>query len=253
MRLLEQHLKTTLFERLPRGVALTDMGKAYAQPVRKGLDDIQVATSGLFGAAKRQQVKVRASISYAALVIAPRLHDFLASHPHIDVELSTFVWANRFQDGISDIDIRYGFGDWADGDVTHLGHEYAVPVCHPDYLARFGQALRFDELAARHMIKIKGSEADWPQLLQQMGLTVPVHARITHLDSSLMALQSLSTGPGIAIVLENFAQHFVKRGLVVQPVKEKIAIGPAHYIVAREGAEKKEEVRAFSDWVKAFC
>lgn len=85
MRLLEKHLKTTLFERLPRGVELTDMGKAYAQSVRKGLEDMKTATAGLFGKAKRRQVKVRASISYAALVLAPRLHDFLENNPEIDV------------------------------------------------------------------------------------------------------------------------------------------------------------------------
>ncbi|MGB7241722.1 MAG: LysR substrate-binding domain-containing protein [Sulfitobacter sp.] len=252
VRLLEQHLKTTLFERLPRGVALTDMGKAYAQPVRKGLNDIQVATSGLFGQAKRQLIKIRASISFAALIVAPRLHEFLDTHPHINVELSTFVWANRFQDGISDIDIRFGFGDWSDGHATHLGHEFAIPVCRPEYLQGFGGNPTLDVLAADHIYTIHGSESDWPELFQQMNLSSPAHAKVTRVDSSLMALQSLSAGAGTAIVIESFAHSFFERGVLMAPVNDKLAIRPAHFIVARDGSERREEIRLFTDWIKSI-
>lgn len=253
MRLLEKHLQTTLFERLPRGVTLTDKGQAYAQPVRKSLDDLQLATEGLFGETKRTQVKVRASISCAALIIAPRLHEFTDAHPNIDVDLSTFVWADRFQDGISDIDIRFGYGDWSDGHVTHLGHEFAIPVCSPSFLASFEASATLDQIAARHGITIHGSEADWPRLLQQMGLLAPVQTKITRFDSSLMALQAVSTGPGVAIVLESFAQSFLERGQVVAPVSDKLAIRPAHFLVQREGSERRDEIRAFSDWVSTIC
>lgn len=252
MRLLEKHLGTTLFERLPRGVELTDMGKAYAQPVRKGLDDMQLATAGLFGKAKRQQVKVRASISCAALIIAPRLHEFFALYPHIDVELSTFVWANSFQDGISDIDIRFGYGDWPDGQITHLGHEFAIPVCAPDYQKRFSDKPTLDQIAADHVFTIHGSETDWAALFEQSGLNAPVHSKVTRFDSSLMALQAVCTGTGVAIVLESFAQSFLEDCRLVAPVADRLAIRPAHFLVARDGAERREEIRVFMDWVKSL-
>ena len=252
MRLLEQHLKTTLFERLPRGVALTDKGAAYAQPVRKGLDDIHSATGHLFGTAKRKTIKVRVAISCAALIIAPRLHEFQQAHPDIDVELSTFVWANRFEDGISDLDIRFGFGDWTDGDVTHLGHEYAVPVCSPGFLASFGPSASLADLTAKHCYMIQGSEADWPDLFQQMGISMPMETKVTHVDSSLLALQAMSAGSGITIVLESFAQPFIDSGVAVLPVEDKLAIPRAHFLVARDGAERRQEIRAFCDWVKSI-
>lgn len=252
MRLLEQHLKTTLFERLPRGVALTDKGAAYAQPVRKGLDDIHSATANLFGKAKRKQIRARVTISCAALILAPRLHEFHEMHPDIDVELSTFVWANRFEDGISDLDIRFGYGDWTDGQVLHLGHEFAVAICSPQFLASFGKDPAFEDLVAKQLYMIHGSETDWPELFQQLGRSMPSDAKVTHVDSSLLALQAVSTGTGVAIVLESFAQPFIDRGQAVLPVKDKLTIPRAHFIVTRDGAERREEVRAFSDWVKSI-
>ncbi len=252
IRLLEKHLKTTLFERRPRGVALTDMGEAYAQPVRKGLADIQAATEGLFGAVKRKQIKVRASISCGALVIAPRLHEFRSLHPTIDVNLSTFVWANSFQDGISDIDIRFGFGDWSDGRVTHLGHEVAKPVCSPDFLSSFGAHPTFDQLAAAQVAMIHGSESDWPRMMEQADLSMPFPSDVTWFDSSMLALQAISHGPGTAIVLERFAQPFIEQNRLVAPVEERLPIRPAHFIVERDGSDKPEEVRAFCNWVQTI-
>lgn len=252
MRLLEQRLNTTLFVRLPRGVALTEIGKAYSQPVHKSLADLRVATSGLFGEAKRQQIKVRVAVSCAALVIAPRLHEFLEAHPHIDVEMSTFVWANRFQGQLSDIDIRFGYGDWSDGHVTHLGHEFAIPVCHPEYLRSFGSNPTLDELAARHIVTIQGSETDWPQMFEQLGLPAPVFSRESRFDSSILALQAVSAGSGVTIVLESFARAFIDQGILVAPVSEKVAIRPAHFLVERSGAEKRDEISAFAEWVKSI-
>ncbi|WP_166418374.1 LysR family transcriptional regulator, partial [Cochlodiniinecator piscidefendens] len=147
IRLLEKHLNAPLFDRLPRGVALTEMGQAYALPVRKSFSDMQIATDGLFGAPRKRVVKVRASISCAGLVIAPRLAEFQQAHPDIEVQLSTFVWSDRFINEESDIDIRYGHGDWTDGTITHLGHEYAIVVCHPDYVKTHGAAFNIQTVA----------------------------------------------------------------------------------------------------------
>lgn len=54
IRLLEEHLGVSLFKRLPHGVALTDMGKAYALPIRRAFTDMQDATSGLFAQRKKR-------------------------------------------------------------------------------------------------------------------------------------------------------------------------------------------------------
>ncbi len=67
-----------------------------------------------------------------------------------------------------------------------------------------------------------------------------------------MALQAVSTGSGVAIVLESFAQSFLERGQVVAPIADKLAIRPAHFLVQREGSESRDEIRAFSNWVRTI-
>lgn len=108
IRQLEHHLGIQLFKRLPKGVQLTDIGQAYAQPVRKSFVEMQAATDGLFRLQRKSVVRVRCSISFAALILAPLLRDFARIHPNIDVELSTAVWSDRIDGARS----RSGYPVW---------------------------------------------------------------------------------------------------------------------------------------------
>ena len=49
MRSLEQELGYPLFERLARGLRLTDLGKAYLVPVRQAFSELSISTLSIFG------------------------------------------------------------------------------------------------------------------------------------------------------------------------------------------------------------
>ena len=253
IRLLETHLNVPLFKRLPRGVILTDMGQAFAQPIRRSFADMKAATSGLFETSRQRLVRVRASISFAGLVIAPRLAEFYARHPDITVRLTTFVWADRFDDDVTDIDIRYGYGDWDDGTIQHLGEVYAIPVCHPQYAASFNAPLSIQALAAGKIVRIVGSEADWFRLSDMFDLNLEIAPAWLSVDSSFTALQTVIAGSGVVMVLENFARHYVKLGLLVAPVPYRLHIPTAHFLVQREKSIMHEEVRLFSKWIASIA
>jgi LysR family glycine cleavage system transcriptional activator len=252
IRLLEQTVGKQLFVRLPRGVVLTDAGKAYAQPIRRSFADMQAATTGLFSASTKRTVRVRASISFAGLVIAPRIAEFYALHPDIFIELTSFVWANGFGEEPSDVDVRYGTGDWTDGAVLHLGHEYGIPVCHPDYAATFPQPLTLQSLAGDRIINIMGSESDWGQLSDQYGLDLERASNWFTVDSSFIALQSVIARTGSAIVLERFARHYLEQGLIVAPFDYRLPINLAHFLVCSERSIPREEVQIFCDWLMSL-
>lgn len=252
IRLLENHLNTQLFERRPRGVVLTDIGQAYAQPIRNSFIDMAAATDGLFGVKTKRTVKVRASISCAALVIAPQLDKFHQLHPDIFVQLTTSIWADRFDEETLDVDIRFGHGEWEESNISHLGHEYAIPVCHPDYAASFGHELSIQTLAESKVVQIIGSEVDWIKLADQYHLDFKATSDWLRADSSLVALQIVMAGQGATMVLESFAKQFIEQGHLVAPLDYKLCKRRSHYVVVRDGAEKREEVNLFCKWVTSL-
>lgn len=251
IRLLEKHLGAQLFRRLPRGVALTDLGKAYAEPVRKSFDEMAQATDGLFGDKRKQVVRVRASISYAALVLAPRLAAFRATYPDVVIELTTAIWPDRFDDERHDLDIRHGLGDWQDGTVHHLGHEACVPVCHPSFAARFSGASGFRDMSRSYAVLITGSERDWSRLSQLHDPDLVAAADWLRVDSSLTALQAVLAGEGVALVLESFARQYLDAGLLVLAADLRLPKRRAHHLVIRDRADQREDVRQFADWLRS--
>ena len=249
IRLLEQHLKVQLFHRLPRGVELTDLGQAYAQPIRKSFGDMQAATDGLFRVSRRKTLRVRASISYAALVLAPRLNGFRALNPDIDIQLSTAVWSDRMDDASIDLDIRFGTGDWPETQVWPLGTEWASVVCHPHFAASFEGELTLAALAASDVVQVTGSERDWDRLSARYGLDLPPPAQRFKADSSLIALQMLASGQGSAIIMRRFAQRYLDQGLLVSPLAYELPLEQGFYLIARTDSKRSDQIRRFSAWL----
>lgn len=252
IRLLEKHLDAQLFERLPKGVILTDTGQAYAQPIRKSFSEITAATDGLFGSKSRKTVKVRSSISYAALVLAPKLGSFRTQHPDIDVQLSTAVWSDRIERDDIDVDIRYGNGEWDDGTIWRLGDEQASVVCSPQFASSFGETLDFEALYGSRVVQIIGSEVEWVRMLDHYDLDLEPPVAWLKADSSLIALQIVLGGVGSAIVMEKFSRSLVAQGLLVDPFPYRLPILQSYFLVVTEKAEKRDEVRSFCRWLAGW-
>ncbi len=250
--LLEKQLGVKLFKRLPKGVALTDVGKAYLEPIRKSLLDMSQATRGLFHSGKKQLINVRASLSYAALVLSPRLFEFYDLYPDIVVQLSTTIWADRFEDDTVDLDIRYGYGNWVKEDAIHLGNDSSMIVCHPDYLSSFGENLTVQRLAEAEVVQIMGVESSWLKLSQLYSLDLETPERNILADSSLLALQIVSSGRGATIVLEQYAKWHMDNNLLVSPFEYRLQERPSNFAVPWPGTRKREEVQLFCSWLQSL-
>lgn len=247
IKLLEETLEMKLFKRLPKGVELTDIGQAYAQPVRQSFVDLQTATDGLFQTKKQTTLHVRASISFGVIVLAPRLHEFRALHPEINVVVSTTVWSDRLNDATIDVDIRYGNGDWPERDIWQLRRGQASLICSP----QVADALQRDpaQLKAADIVSIVGSENDWPRMFGELGMKSVVPPTWLSVESSLLALESVAAGRGIAIVDTLFTKNYVNRGDLVIPFEEAVPTSQNFYLVASPDRKIRSAVACFHDWI----
>lgn len=249
IRLLEHHLGTPLFRRLPRGVELTDMGQAYALPVRKSFAEIQEATEGLFTVKRKRKIRIRASITYATLVLAPRLKTFHDLHPDIEVALSTAVWSDRMDQETIDADIRYGTGHWDDTHIWKLGEEVATLVCHPDHVASLGPGASVRDVLEAGIVPVQGSEVEWRRYSDRFGIDCKDPPIWLTADSSLIALQSVAAGFGSALIHQSFSRSFLESGSLVSPFDHCLPIREAYYLIVRENTEGRDEIEAFRRWM----
>ena len=90
-----------LFERRTRAVALTPAGQAYYQRVHAAFELLRQGTEAIRApATERRVLKVGLLASFATRWLAPRLPDFAAAHPEIDLQLLPDI-------GLADVCLLY--------------------------------------------------------------------------------------------------------------------------------------------------
>jgi len=152
---LEQALGTRLLHRTTRSVVLTQDGQAFYERSKDALadmDELQTMFQLPASNALTGRIRIDMSTILARCAVLPRLHELLAQHPQLEIELSS---TERRVDLVSegfDCVVRAG-------KVTDTGL-VARPLCampmvncaSPDYLARRGTPRSLDDLADHDLV-----------------------------------------------------------------------------------------------------
>jgi LysR family transcriptional regulator, glycine cleavage system transcriptional activator len=249
VRSLERHLRHPLFERLARGLRLTEMGAAYLPYVRRAFEDLSATTTKLFGQSDASAITVRAPVSFLTLWLAPRLPRFQLRYPGIDILFLSTIWADAQPDEAVDIDIRFGEGAWAGYDAEPLMHDDSVVICPRHVATRGNDTRRLAEIAQGHLIHVVGHENHWAEVFRRVGLALPRQVKGLRVDNSVTAVSMAANG-GATIVLRPFAERAQELMPLHQPFAFELPVEQAHYLLMpRERRTTRPEVLLFRSWL----
>lgn len=252
IRALEAHLGFALFERLPRGVKLTPMGVAYLPPVRKAFEELADSTVGLFGGTERVQITVHAPVSLAALWLAPKLPAFSILNPSIDVRLSSVIWDNAILDEATDLEIRYGAGQWHGYRSEHLLNQSILPVCSPVLLRSVEAGADPAALLLRQPIHIMGYENHWLKVRQALEFSTVAASMGATVDTTIAALELAAAGAGVALAHRIFLAAYFSTGRLVSALPREFTDDNSYFVITPERPQRiRREVQLFRDWLIA--
>ena len=246
---LEQFLGFLLFERTPRGIALSDAGESYLKRVAGALGVIGDATNDIRKGA-RNTLHIHSSTSIASLWLMPRLAGFVHAYPEISLSLSASPVHSDFALGQVDVDIRYGVPEWPNLVVAPIFEERILPLASPDLLARQPVHVPSD-LLKRPLIQSTVSLVQWPAWFASRNLIGMPERFAFRFDRASMSLEAAVQGLGVALESDRIAaQHIEAGGLrpVFHPAWS-LAI-KAHFMGYPERHAQRLEVARFVTWVK---
>lgn len=155
---LENTLGTRLLQRTTRSVHLTQDGAQFLERAKELLQEadelqgmFQPAGSGLKG-----RLRIDLSHALARDLVVPRLPEFLAAHPQLEIGIST---TDRRVDLVREgFDCVMRVGTLADSDlvVRRLGELPQINVASPGYLQRHGTPRTLDDLAGHQLVHYDG-------------------------------------------------------------------------------------------------
>ncbi len=218
---LEAQIGVRLFDRTPRAVTLTDEGRRfYAQvtPLLAGLDEAAAEAAGAT-AAVRGRLRINADPSFARLVLAPRLPDFLARYPALSIEI---VVCDRLGDLLGegfDVAVRFGEPEPSQLIVRKLLETRIVACAAPAYLARRGTPRHPRDLENHECLMFRdpatGKPFDWEFHNGREIVAVKAEGRLVFNDLPTKLVACVA-GLGIAQAVEFGLENFVARGELIQ-------------------------------------
>ncbi len=247
VRGLEAQLGHKLFRRERKALVLTRLGQAYRPVVAKAFADLDATTSNLFGKGAEAEITLRCVSSLNLLWLVPRLEHFRGAHPDSRLRVLSASWAELADGEEIDVDIRYGDGNWSDGEVLPLMTNEVIAVCAPALRTQGGP----NALAQGPLIELAGVVDTWRHFFALHAPDCQMDEPAYKVDQSLIALELASRGQGTALVAEVFARPYLERGTLVQASELTLPPRQGHYLVLpKERNRFRPEVSALVAWLQ---
>ena len=245
---LESQLGCALFKRLPRSLELTNSGQAYIPGVRKSLENLALITDEVFGKERSRTLTVKVNLVFFNTWLAPRLADFRAKYPDIDLRFTSNLW-NGGADIEADIEITYGKGKWKNFNSERLTWDQLIPVCSPELLN--GQAIpsAASSLNDYTLLHVIGYEEGWGYWLKNLGYHNIDPSQGIHFDSLMTAMEMATLGHGIALSRTSVASQMLDSGRLIAPFTETTSTSESFFLATPSNKPVQAHVQTFNTWL----
>jgi LysR family glycine cleavage system transcriptional activator len=252
IRLLEDWFGLPLFERRPRGVVLTDEGAALLNDVTNAFERLGTAAARLrhHGFTRRVSgiVRVNVPVSFALCWLLPRLADFQAHYPDIDVRVSTTSRKLRYIGDAFDIGVRSGPEQGAGVVSRTLMADLRLPACSPALL-RQHPIHAVSDLRHHTLLHSASTRTAWSHWLQEAGATDLRANRHVEFDHVHLQLAAAVEGLGVTLASLPLIGRDIAAGRLVCPIAAPTWRAADYALVINADRVGDDAVMAFEQWI----
>jgi len=256
INLLEKELNIKLFLRLHRKVELTNEGKRVFLALQFSLDYLNTEIKAIQNQALAGSLTIYARPSIAQCWLVPKLSSFTECYPFIQFSILTGNENVNFQRTGIDLAIYFDNQPSFQLDYQYLMDEHIIPVCSPEYAAKFNLMGNLDNLM--HCTLLHDCQAwsngtgtdEWNSWAIYFNAHIDSSVGISF-DRSDLALIAAKNHLGITMGRKRLVEKEIERGELVMPFPEMYLRCDQHYYVASLKDRKWPKIDAFIDWLKA--
>ena len=251
---LEARLGTRLLHRTTRRVELTQDGQLFHDRGKELLADVDELQSMFRRDAEslRGRLRVDMPTGTARNFIIPRLPEFLETHPHLEIELSS---TDRRVDPVREgFDCVLRVGALGDSSLVArpLGAHRIVNCASPAYLKRYGTPRTLDDLVAHRLIHYATTFGAKPDGFEYFDgeryrvLPMPGALTVNNAESYEAACVA---GLGLIQVPSLGVRHLIERGRLVEVLPQCLAEPMPVSLLYAQRRNLPRRVQVFMNWV----
>jgi DNA-binding transcriptional LysR family regulator len=251
---LERLFGAPLFERHADRVTPTRLAHDLTGPSSDVLRRLrEFSDRGVAISQRDMTVRLLVAEAVASLWLLPRMADLIAHFPERNFEVTSWLggtWPFHFsaREHGAHIALRWARSEYlAEGPhVRRLAADKAVPICSPDYIARFGPLGDPDNWSKLTLI----CPLNWPDIWERYGEAAcgsSIKAAHIYLQNSALCIQAASGGLGVAIAHEPLVASELASGQMVAAHPFRLPLAETYFAVNINESETPLFER-FADW-----
>lgn len=250
---LEDRLQVRLLIRSTHGLSPTDAGIRFYERAKAAIqeaDEAELEAKGA-GAGLSGRLRVSAATTFARLMLIPRLAEFLAAHPDLEVDVAL---DDRVIDLVSEgIDIALRMGELADSTAVArriaTGHRSVVAT--PAYLKQHGIPQAPADLATHQAVVYTQLGNSWTFRRDGTEASVAVSGRVRFTAAEGIRA-AVKADMGLAVTSDWMFWPELQNGEVLRVLEDWTLPDIDLWAVFPTGRLAGAKARAFADFVKTI-
>lgn len=250
---LEDRLGVKLLLRTTRGLTATEAGLNYYERARRSIEEADEAelSARTAGSSLTGRLRICAAVTFARIHLIPRLPEFLARHPELEMDV---VLDDRNIDLVQEgIDVALRMGRLVDSTLTarRIASSPQAVLATPSYFARSGEPAKPGDLAGHEAVIYdqRGGGPAWTFQRDgaQIAVTLKGRLRVSAAEGLRAAVLA---NAGLAIVSEWMFAPEIADGTVKVVLKDWELPRIDLWAVSPAGRTATVKARTFTEFVQ---
>ncbi len=243
---LEKRLGVALVRKSGRRLVLTEDGERLLAGMGDALERLEAAVQPF--RRDRGQIRLSMVATFASHWLIPRISDFQARHPRIDVAIFTTTRPVDLRKEDVDCAIRHGRGGWKGLSSALLFRETLMPVAAAGVADRF--AVRQNWHGAP-LIRARSRVMDWSNWQKHDGASARRRINWLTVETRAQALDAAISGAGGGLMDRAYLATPVAEGRLTMLAERPLPLPTGYYFVHLPNARNLHLLKHLRDWAVA--
>ncbi len=251
IKVLEEQLGYSLFERGTRGLILTNKGRKLLPVVRRSLQDIEAELDFLAREDDSKRITIHTPPSISSNWLIPRLTDFNRYGYEIDLDIENEVELPKFTNPSYDLGIVHLASASSKYKCEMLFPEYVYPVATRDLIqsCNLYNISDLQNATLLHDSMLTGQlNTSWDSWFAKRNLRNLTAKNTISFSRASMIVTAAAAGQGVGLVRHTVAAPLIKKGELV-PLFNDVESDGAVFLVTDVDTEPSQQLKTFCKWL----
>jgi LysR family transcriptional regulator, glycine cleavage system transcriptional activator len=245
---LEEEFGEQLFDRNSRELSLTETGRALYKDINPLIEQLDSIAASYKRRPVGASVRISVQPFFASEFFVPRLSEFTAAHPEIDIQVGTSDESSEKHPSDADLSIRLFRSAPTDMPANLLFPLRMLPAGSPEFAKKI--VVKKKKIVSDFPIIVHETRPKaWQHWSKSSGIGLPDETRVIRLDSMIAVVRAAQRGIGAALVPVPIGDLWFKEGSIVALFKDMLTTDVSYYLVCKEDRATDDGVKLLREWI----